>query len=202
MFPICGLCEVSDLHLGIPRLNHQGVRSRDDRHRARLHIHLGGHLPPDARGGIGPTKREQRRRHENRMPIGRPDLRRFALGEPRRFHEHSDLAAYKVDDDRLQVIANAFIPPPAGTYGDAGRNVLTGPGLASLDLSLAKNIAISDKVRAQFRSEFFNVFNRANFATPNAVVFAGTTGISSSAGLITITATKSRQVQFGMKLIF
>ena len=53
----------------------------------------------------------------------------------------------------------------------------------------------------QFRAEFFNVLNHANFGTPNATVFSSG-AISPSAGLITTTATTSRQIQFGLKLIF
>lgn len=98
---------------------------------------------------------------------------------------------------------NAFILPPAGTYGNVGRDVLTGPGLATTDLSLAKNTALAERLRLQFRAEFFNIFNRANFATPNAVVFSSaTTTPASTAGVITATSTSSRQVQFGLKLLW
>ena len=98
---------------------------------------------------------------------------------------------------------NAFILPPAGTYGNTGRNVLVGPGLATTDLSLAKSTALSDKLRVQFRAEFFNLFNRANFGTPNAVVFTSATSTPSpTAGVITSTSTTSRQIQFGLKLLW
>jgi hypothetical protein len=98
---------------------------------------------------------------------------------------------------------SAFILPVPGTYGNIGRNVLVGPGLATMDLSIAKNTAISERVRAQFRAEFFNIFNRANFETPNAVVFTSATSTSSpAAGVITSTATTSRQIQFGLKLLW
>jgi hypothetical protein len=98
---------------------------------------------------------------------------------------------------------NAFVAPPAGTYGNVGRNVLIGPGLATTDFSLSKITAIGEKMRAQFRAEFFNILNRANFASPNAVVFssAGSTP-SSTAGVITATGTTSRQIQFGLKLLW
>jgi hypothetical protein len=96
---------------------------------------------------------------------------------------------------------NAFVLPPAGTWGNLGRGTLTGPGLADVDLSVIKNTPVSEKANLQFRAEFFNVLNRANFGTPNAIVFANGV-ISSSAGLITLTATTSRQIQFGLKLIF
>ncbi|HEX4230943.1 MAG TPA: carboxypeptidase-like regulatory domain-containing protein [Bryobacteraceae bacterium] len=96
---------------------------------------------------------------------------------------------------------NAFILPAAGTYGNLGRGVLSGPGLVNLDLSLLKNIALTERINLQIRSEFFNTLNHANFGTPNAIVFSSGQ-ISSTAGLITSTATTSRQIQFGMKLTF
>jgi len=96
---------------------------------------------------------------------------------------------------------NAFVLPPVGTWGNAGRGILTGPGLATLDVSLFKTTAIAERASLQFRAEFFNVLNHSNFGTPNAVVFSGTS-ISGSAGLITATATTSRQIQFGLKMMF
>ena len=107
--------------------------------------------------------------------------------------------------------SDAFTTPPAGTYGNAGRNILTGPGLAETDLSLAKRILFSERVSLQFRAEFFNVFNHANLNTPNPVVFtSGATDPanpvspvgSPTAGLITSTSTTSRQIQFGLKLLW
>jgi hypothetical protein len=98
---------------------------------------------------------------------------------------------------------NAFVVPPNGTYGTVGRDVLIGPGLAELDASLLKNTAISERVNFQFRAEFFNLLNRANFAMPNAVVFSSaTTSASPTAGVITATSTTSRQIQLGLKLIW
>ena len=104
---------------------------------------------------------------------------------------------------------NAFILPAIGTYGNLGRGTLTGPGLAALDVSVFKSALISERVTLQFRAEFFNLLNRANFGPPNATVFTnGTTttstvpAISPAAGLITTTATSSRQIQFGLKMVF
>ena len=97
----------------------------------------------------------------------------------------------------------AFSVPVAGTYGNLGRNTLSGPGLSELDLSLRKNTAISERVNLQFRSEFFNILNRTNFGTPNTVVYSSaSTTPSPTAGVITTTATTSRQIQFGLKLLF
>lgn len=96
---------------------------------------------------------------------------------------------------------NAFSLPTVGTYGNVGRSVLIGPKLSELDLSAFKNIRIVERAELQFRAECFNVLNHANFASPNPIVFSN--GLpSSSAGLITSTVTTSRQIQFGLKLIF
>ena len=95
----------------------------------------------------------------------------------------------------------AFLAPPSnsGFYGNLGRDTLIGPGLATWDLSLLKDTRLREGLDLQFRAEFFNVLNRANFNTPNAVVFTPTR-VSPTAGLITSTATTSRQIQFGLKL--
>jgi hypothetical protein len=95
----------------------------------------------------------------------------------------------------------AFALPAPGTYGNLGRGVFSGPGLGDLDFSVMKDTAISERVNLQFRAEFFNLFNNTNFGPPNPIVFSAGK-VSSSAGLITRTATTSRQIQFGLKLIF
>jgi len=95
----------------------------------------------------------------------------------------------------------AFILPAAGTFGNLGRGVYTGPGLAEVDMSLFKDTALLERMNLQFRLEMFNLLNRTNLGTPNATVFSGTS-ISPSAGLITTLATTPRQIQFGLKLIF
>ena len=97
----------------------------------------------------------------------------------------------------------AFLAPPNGSgfYGNLGRDTLEGPGLGTWDFSLQKNTAIRETLNLQFRAEFFNLLNRANFNTPNAVVFTPS-GVSPTAGLITSTSTTSRQIQFGLKLLW
>jgi hypothetical protein len=98
---------------------------------------------------------------------------------------------------------SAFIQPLPGTYGNAGRNILQGPGLVETDLSLTKKFAVSERLNVQFRSEFFNLLNHTNFNVPNPVVFASATGgPSPTAGVITATSTTSRQIQFGLKLLW
>jgi len=97
----------------------------------------------------------------------------------------------------------AFVVPPNGTYGNVGRDTLAGPGMAELDLSALKNTPLTERVTLQFRAEFFNLANHANFATPNAVVFTSASpSPAPTAGLITSTSTTSRQIQFGLKLLF
>ena len=97
----------------------------------------------------------------------------------------------------------AFLAPPnnSGFYGNLGRDTLIGPGLATWDFSLFKDTRLRERTNLQFRAEFFNVLNRANFNTPNAVVFTPT-GVSPTAGVITSTSTTSRQIQLGLKLLW
>jgi hypothetical protein len=89
-------------------------------------------------------------------------------------------------------------------YGNSGRNVLDGPGLATFDLGIFKNTKVGENVTIQFRTEVFNLFNRANFAIPdNLVVFTSENkDVSGNFGVITRTTTTSRQMQFGLKFIF
>ena len=97
----------------------------------------------------------------------------------------------------------AFLAPPAnsGFYGNLGRDTVNGPGLATWDFSAIKNTAVSERLTVQFRAEIFNLLNRANFNTPNLIVFTPT-GVSGTAGAITSTSTTSRQVQFALKLLW
>jgi hypothetical protein len=98
---------------------------------------------------------------------------------------------------------NAFIVPPSGTFGNVGRDVLTGPGLATWDFSVLKDTHLFEKLDLQFRAEIFNVLNRANLDTPNLIVFTSAAGAPSPvAGTFTQTSTTSRQVQFGLKLLW
>jgi hypothetical protein len=105
---------------------------------------------------------------------------------------------------RTQCLA---FPNPSNLRGNLGRNTVIGPGLANLDFSLFKNNRIrriSENFNVQFRAEFFNVFNRANFASPvdNRIVFEQTGSPTSGAGLITSTQTPAREIQFALKLIW
>ena len=97
----------------------------------------------------------------------------------------------------------AFLAPPnnSGFWGNLGRDTLIGPGLATWDFSVHKDTRLREKMNLQFRAELFNLLNRANFNTPNAVVFTPS-GVSPTAGLITSTSTAARQVQLSLKLLW
>jgi hypothetical protein len=97
----------------------------------------------------------------------------------------------------------AFLAPPSGSgfYGNLGRDSLPGPGLATWDISMLKDTPLHERLSLQFRAELFNLLNRANFNTPNLVVFTPS-GVSPTAGVVTGTSTTSRQVQFAMKLLW
>jgi hypothetical protein len=93
--------------------------------------------------------------------------------------------------------------------GNAGRNILIGPGLTSLDFSVFKNNyikRISERFNVQFRAEIFNILNHANFAPPstptNTDIFDGTGTLSPGAGVLTRTTTTAREIQFAVKVVF
>jgi hypothetical protein len=94
------------------------------------------------------------------------------------------------------ITVSSFAQPLAFTYGNAGRNILRGPRLVNLDFSLFKNFPIRERVKFQFRAEFFNFTNTPHFSNPN-----GTFG-TAAFGSIGSTSGANRQVQFGAKLLF
>ena len=89
-----------------------------------------------------------------------------------------------------------------GYFGNLGYNTLTAPGLATFDFSVLKNLKVSESKRLQFRAEFFNLFNRVNFALPGDSPFLSSGARNPQAGKITATRTTARQIQFGLKFIF
>ncbi len=88
--------------------------------------------------------------------------------------------------------------------GNSGRNALTGPGLINVDFSVFKNMRVTERANLQFRAEMFNIFNHANFAPPldNSTLFNQDGTTVGNAGVIDATQTTSRQIQFGLKLMF
>ncbi|HKV40245.1 MAG TPA: TonB-dependent receptor, partial [Blastocatellia bacterium] len=95
------------------------------------------------------------------------------------------------------------VPSPITLRGNLGRNTLVGPGLSNFDFSLFKNNHIKE-FNVQLRGEFFNIFNRANFAPPldNRALFDSSGNTIGNAGLITSTQTPSREIQLALKLIW
>jgi hypothetical protein len=88
------------------------------------------------------------------------------------------------------------LPPGVFAYGNAGRNILIADGINNLDLGLFKNFRLGEERQLQFRAEFFNVANHANFGIPDR------NRASSAFGRVNATTTLNRQIQFGLKLIF
>jgi len=95
-----------------------------------------------------------------------------------------------------------FTPSRLGFLGNIGRNTLIAPGNATVDLSLFKNLPITESSRVQFRAEFFNAFNRVNFGYPDASPFLSDGSRDANAGRITDTRGSARQIQFGLKYEF
>ena len=95
-----------------------------------------------------------------------------------------------------------FTLPAIGTYGNVGRNTLVGPGRQTIDFSLVKRFAVTERTDVQFRAEFFNILNHANFGLPQNVPLSSSGAVSGSAGRITTLTTTSRQIQFALKMTF
>jgi hypothetical protein len=98
-------------------------------------------------------------------------------------------------------------PNPVNVLGNLRRNSVLGPGLQTLDLSFFKDTSlkrIRDGMQLQLRGEIFNVFNRPNFAPPleHRALFNAQGAAISGAGQIVNTATPSRQIQLGIKMIW
>ncbi len=74
----------------------------------------------------------------------------------------------------------AFTRVTSGVFGDAGRNILRGPGWITFDMSLQRRIDISSRVNATLRWDIFNMFNRANFGNPDRNITSLTAGVIST----------------------
>jgi hypothetical protein len=89
----------------------------------------------------------------------------------------------------------AFGLPVQYAFGNSGRNVVTGPGLANLDLSLQKKWTLRESQLLEFRVDGFNALNRPNFNLPGRIFGAANFGVVTS-------AQDAREVQFALKFIF
>lgn len=91
---------------------------------------------------------------------------------------------------------SAFASPAQYTYGNAGRNILFGPGRTNWDMSLFKNFVIREQTRFELRAEAFNVFNHPQFGLPNQNIG------NAQVGQITSTVGNPRQLQMGLRFQF
>jgi hypothetical protein len=101
----------------------------------------------------------------------------------------------------------AFTPNAPLTFGDAGRNIVIGPGFHNVDFSLIKNTQIGERFNAQFRAEFFNIFDHPNFALPSNVMTSPSFGAlyqtpDVAQNNVGLGSGGPRLVQFGLKLSF
>jgi len=85
--------------------------------------------------------------------------------------------------------------PPYGSFGNAGRNILTGPAYSSANVSLVKNTRVSEAASLQLRIEAFNLLNRVNLNLPDIFFGSPTFGKIQSAG-------NPRRLQLGVKVLF
>jgi hypothetical protein len=130
-------------------------------------------------------------------------------------------ATVQTDTDRPNVVSGTFYPskrtpqqwvlplafstPSADTFGNAGRNILRGPGLGSCDFSVLRNFRLGETAKLQFRAEIFNIFNRANFDIPQNNVNSPSFGqifntIQPVAGLASGGPGEPRELQLGLRL--
>ena len=110
-------------------------------------------------------------------------------GGPQTVAEWFDVNCFSTDA-LSQALANG-----TPRFGNAGRNILIGPGVQQWDVSVIKRNPITEKINLEFRAEFFNMFNHPNFGTPGATIATNSFGQLTSAA-------SPRDIQFGLKLKF
>lgn len=121
--------------------------------------------------------------------VNRPDRTCSGVGPQTPTHWF-DASCFPVSG--LDTALNAGAP----RFGNAGRNILDGPGLLSLDLGIHKTFKFTERFSLEFRGDLFNTFNHTNFTgVGNSVTNASTVGVLTG-------ARDPRDVQFGAKLMF
>jgi hypothetical protein len=132
-------------------------------------------------------------------------------------------ATVQADTDRPNVASRAFYPskqapqqwvnasafsiPSPFTFGNAGRNILLGPGLGSCDFTIHRDFHLGESSRLEFRAEMFNIFNRANFDIPQRNLASPSFGqifntLQPVAGLASGGPGEPRELQLGMRLVW
>ncbi len=96
---------------------------------------------------------------------------------------------------------SVFTQPAPFTFGNVARTLpdVRGPGINNFDMSLVKGFQIHERLNAQFRGEFFNTWNRTEFANPGTAQGNAQFGVISG---ISNSANPSRQVQLALKILF
>jgi hypothetical protein len=101
---------------------------------------------------------------------------------------------------------SCFSLAPLTTLGNLGRNTVRGPHYTAVDFALLKGTKIRENLNLQFRAEFFNIFNHANYGLPSGALFTslvnGVGNRNPNADVITTQLGTPRQIQFGLKLVF
>jgi len=102
---------------------------------------------------------------------------------------------------------NAFTPNAQLTFGNAGRNIVIGPGYRDFDFSILKNTKLGERVNAQFRAEFFNILNHPSFALPSNIEAAPNFGAlfqtpDAAQNNVGLGSGGPRLIQFALKLSF
>ena len=133
-----------------------------------------------------------------------------SLVNPGKINQYIKVQCFSMPTAPSQAFYNQYcnpviaFPTCINLLGNARRNILSGPGLVNLDFSVYKNTRISERLTTQFRAEFFNVINRANFQSPldSNALFDATGTPQSGAGTIDKTANDSREIQFALKFLW
>ena len=136
----------------------------------------------------------------------------FNTGQPFSISAGGDIANVGGGSQRAEVVGSpysgyqqsrlewfntaAFALPATYTFGNEGRNNLTGPPTNNVDFITFKDFPIKERLTLQLRGEFFNVFNHTNFGVPDNNVQ------DAAFGQITTTSTAPREIQFALKLLF
>jgi len=97
---------------------------------------------------------------------------------------------------------NCFTTPTGGTFGNSGRNSVWGPRSWNLDFALYKNGGITDRLKYQFRTEFFNVFNHPSFNCGGCVDGSQNNALGDSSFGVPTGANDPREIQFALRLTF
>ncbi|MCC7235171.1 MAG: TonB-dependent receptor [Bryobacterales bacterium] len=139
----------------------------------------------------------------------------FESGNWINFTSGFDASASGVNGDRPDLIGNPFLSASrsradlvnayfnttaftrnaAGTFGNVGRNIMRGPGMANVDFGLNKSFPVREQMRLQLRGEFFNAFNRVNLGNPNTNASSNQFGRITGAG-------SPRVIQLALKFMF